>query len=907
MTELVGEAVVELRGDDKRLKRDIKDAGTAGGRSFGDAFDKESRKGFAKSFRESVLSAGARAATVLNLAGVIGPAVLAIGSAASAATAGLTAVVGTIGPAAVAGAVAYAGALGAVESSIAVASFAFNGLSQAMAGNKKALAGLTPQARALIPALKAAKAGLETVRASVQKGLFPGVAVAVQSLGRTYFPLLRTQGEALGRTLGGLAKQGAAMATSGPFRRDFGTLAQTNTRNVGLFGRAGLQLVDALRSILVAAAPLTTVFARFALRAATAVNAMVQAGRASGGLQSFFTRAGATAAILGRILGNVAVALFNVFKIGAQSSGTSLLGTLEKISAQFRSWTGSASGIAALQKWFAEGRTNLVAMGKLVGAVSVGLSHLGAGKQLAPLLNQIRTQLLPPLLTLLQNASDSGALQALIGALSSLTGVFAQLSAQNQSLLAFSTTLKIIGDVLGFLVQHVPGASAALSALFVALGAGAALKLVGLGPLLEAAGKGMGVLATKALIAAGAADAETGALTANSVARSIANSTLATFIGVKAIEAGEWVRATAAKVADTVVTKGAAAAQFLLNAAMDANPIGLIVLAIAALVAGFILAYKHSATFRGIVQGLLGVLETAGKFIGGLLVQAFQTLRTSLAPLGTMLRVVGQIVRAVLVVYFQILIGVWRAVITLVIRLAVFLGVHLLPPLRRLGSFLLGILVGAFRNVRDRIASTIAVMHPLFSAIGTAIGWVRRFGSYLKGLASDGIGIVVRAIQALPGKISALGGRMKSAGGHIIGQFVDGLKHAAGVIGGIASNVWGALKRLLNGAIDKINNALEFTISLPGPDIHVNPPNIGHLAAGTTSWRGGWAEVGEHGRELVHLPQGARVVGNGDVRSGNRLGGLGQPPTFNIHLPTGDPEAAAQAVWTRWVLAGVGG
>lgn len=49
-------------------------------------------------------------------------------------------------------------------------------------------------------------------------------------------------------------------------------------------------------------------------------------------------------------------------------------------------------------------------------------------------------------------------------------------------------------------------------------------------------------------------------------------------------------------------TKLWAAGQWLLNAAMDANPIGLVVIAIAALVAGIVIAYKNSETFRKIVD-----------------------------------------------------------------------------------------------------------------------------------------------------------------------------------------------------------------------------------------------------------------------------------------------------------------
>lgn len=67
----------------------------------------------------------------------------------------------------------------------------------------------------------------------------------------------------------------------------------------------------------------------------------------------------------------------------------------------------------------------------------------------------------------------------------------------------------------------------------------------------------------------------------------------------------------AALVAYSVVMKTVAlvtalweGAQWLLNAALDANPIGLVVLAIAALVGGLILAYKHVGWFRDAVNAM---------------------------------------------------------------------------------------------------------------------------------------------------------------------------------------------------------------------------------------------------------------------------------------------------------------
>jgi phage-related protein len=93
-------------------------------------------------------------------------------------------------------------------------------------------------------------------------------------------------------------------------------------------------------------------------------------------------------------------------------------------------------------------------------------------------------------------------------------------------------------------------------------------------------------------------------------------------IAAQAADIASTIANTAATVAHTVATGAAAAAsavwtaaQWLLNAALAANPIGLVVLAIAGLVAAFILAWKHSETFRDIVTGAFNAVWSAIKFV----------------------------------------------------------------------------------------------------------------------------------------------------------------------------------------------------------------------------------------------------------------------------------------------------
>ncbi len=76
-----------------------------------------------------------------------------------------------------------------------------------------------------------------------------------------------------------------------------------------------------------------------------------------------------------------------------------------------------------------------------------------------------------------------------------------------------------------------------------------------------------------------------------------------------------------------IVTKLQAAAQWLLNAAMTANPIGIVIVAIAALVAGFVLAYQKSETFRNIVDGAVRKVGEAAIWVKDRFVDLWDFIR----------------------------------------------------------------------------------------------------------------------------------------------------------------------------------------------------------------------------------------------------------------------------------------
>jgi hypothetical protein len=68
--------------------------------------------------------------------------------------------------------------------------------------------------------------------------------------------------------------------------------------------------------------------------------------------------------------------------------------------------------------------------------------------------------------------------------------------------------------------------------------------------------------------------------------------------------------------ATTIATGAITAAQWLWNAALTANPIGVVVVAIGALVAGILYAWNTFAGFRAVIMGVWGVIKEFGSVIG---------------------------------------------------------------------------------------------------------------------------------------------------------------------------------------------------------------------------------------------------------------------------------------------------
>jgi len=116
------------------------------------------------------------------------------------------------------------------------------------------------------------------------------------------------------------------------------------------------------------------------------------------------------------------------------------------------------------------------------------------------------------------------------------------------------------------------------------------------------------------------------------------NKTLAQSLAV-AVTAGvvAWKLWTGAIAAWSAITKAAAAAQGIFNAVMAANPIMLIVIALVAVAAGLIYAYKHSEKFRNVVKAAGKVAGAAFGWVAEKVCQVWKWIKDHWGTIGKVL------------------------------------------------------------------------------------------------------------------------------------------------------------------------------------------------------------------------------------------------------------------------------
>lgn len=318
--------------------------------------------------------------------------------------------------------------------------------------------------------------------------------------------------------------------------------------------------------------------------------------------------------------------------------------------------------------------------------------------------------------------------------------------------------------------------------------------------------------------------------------------------------------------ASTAVTKTFAAAQAALNVVMDANPIGLAILAITALVGAFALAYKHIKPFREIVN-------KTGEAIKKLFTGKYdweQSFGKGLSKLGKSFQNFAKKIPQ----FFK---GVGKTIIkTIVIGLALPVGIGitlmkpLIKPLQNSTKSLIKTVQKQWQSFSKWLGKLFDPVAKLWNRVWN--GWARIFSTVWKSLkktASSGMKAIERLISpavkaiekvwvtswnAIASFFSGIWHTITSLGGNGMRMLHSAIAGPLNTISSIWHSVWNSISSFFRGIWNGIKQAAQDGMN---GVINVINAGIGGINKVWSFFTGHGTGVKELGH--VHFAQGGTV------------------------------------------------
>lgn len=299
------------------------------------------------------------------------------------------------------------------------------------------------------------------------------------------------------------------------------------------------------------------------------------------------------------------------------------------------------------------------------------------------------------------------------------------------------------------------------------------------------------------------------------------SSAIATGLASGALKAHEIIvglltgKITLAQVATGIWTK----VQAGLNAVMSANPIALVVMAIAAIVAALVLAYQKSDTFRAFVDQLWAslkeklepVIQSVSNFITGTLVPAFQAvgdwITTAVVPA---LQQLGSWLQEHILAAFQAVSGwITGTLVPTFQAWGDYIMTNIVPALQDLGAaiqervqpilaaisdFISGTVVPAFQKIIDIIQQILTAAAPYLEALKIAFTTAFTVIKVVAETIWNHIKIVIETV------LGVIKGIIQAVTAAIRGDWSG----AWNAIKGIALTVWNGIKSAVSNAINGV-------------------------------------------------------------------------------------------------------
>ena len=336
-----------------------------------------------------------------------------------------------------------------------------------------------------------------------------------------------------------------------------------------------------------------------------------------------------------------------------------------------------------------------------------------------------------------------------------------------------------------------------------------------------------------------------------------------------------------AMLAGKVATGVATAAQWLWNAALTANPIGLVIAAVVGIVAALVLAYNKVGWFKAFVDGAFRFIGAIIKWVAGVVSAVFSTI-WNVAQ-----RVIGWIVGywkfylAAVTTVWNFVWGVvqkvieWiRGVVSSVVNTVKRKWDEVSTKVRQVWQAIQSIVGGVVDNVRSRVASVVNNIRQKWDEVSTK---VRQVWQAIKNIISDRIDSVKRMVESAKNKVSAM---------------FDPLKNAA-------KKVFNTVAKFWNNTIGK----LSFTAPSWVPGIGGKGFSMPQLP----TYHTGGEVLGPRGQEVPIMALGGERVLSLQETAAYESGMSGQPINLTVNaLSDASPDEIASVVISRlgWAMNG---
>jgi phage-related protein len=266
-----------------------------------------------------------------------------------------------------------------------------------------------------------------------------------------------------------------------------------------------------------------------------------------------------------------------------------------------------------------------------------------------------------------------------------------------------------------------------------------------------------------------------------------------------------------------------AAAQWVLNAALNANPLGIAIALIAALVAGIIYAWHNSETFRNVVLAVWGAIKSAiSSVVGWITGTAWPWIQRTWQAIQIATQILWNQIKAIwngiknaistaLNAIQSVVTAVWSAIVNFVRAYINAYKAVIMAGFNAVRSTVTSVM-NAVRSVNQSIwnaiksviSSAINQIKNSIAGIKIIISTIRNAFNSAKSAASAGINAIVSLVRGLPGKAASalgnLGSLLYSKGKALVQGFINGIASMIGAVADKAQSVVHAVTKFLPGS-----------------------------------------------------------------------------------------------------------